>query len=223
MTTTLTLIRHGHTDWNGLGRYQGHAPTPLSERGQAQARHLAAGLAADLRTDDRLTMLHSSDLLRCRQTVAPLAEALALPVRYDARFRETNYGHWQGLTRDEIAAYDPAHNAAFRADPQHVVIPGGESYGMMAARVLAGLADLLADLLAGAIGAHILLVTHGGPIREILRHYGLWGGGLPSGNASRTVLEIDADGQAAVVLAADVSHLPSDLRHDASGIGFLTQ
>ncbi|MBN1964478.1 MAG: histidine phosphatase family protein [Anaerolineae bacterium] len=215
MQTTLTLVRHGHTLWNGMGRYQGHAPTPLSERGQAQAGYLARAIAGD----ETITALYSSDLLRCRQTVAPLADALGLPVVYDARFRETDYGHWQGLSRDEIAAYDPVHNDAFRADPFYVIIPGGESYGQVAARVLAGLDDVL----VAHSGEHVLLVLHGGPIREILRHFDLWGGGLPSGNASRTVLAVVSGGRAAALrVASDVSHLPPELRPDADGIAFLT-
>lgn len=65
--TTVTLIRHGLTEWNAQGRAQGHAPVPLSVQGQEQARLLAEAL----RGQREVTALYSSDLLRCRQTAAP--------------------------------------------------------------------------------------------------------------------------------------------------------
>ncbi len=214
MSTLLTLVRHGHTEWNALGRYQGHAPIPLSERGHSQARHLAAALTQG----EKVTAIYSSDLPRCRQTVAPIADALGLPVFYDPRFREMDYGHWQGLTRAELAALDADRYEAYRADPFNAPIPGGESQRMLAVRVLAGLADIL----AAYRGGHVLLITHGGPIREILRYYGRWEGGLPAGNASRTVLALTDDGRtAALVACGDVSHLPPRLQPEAGGTAFI--
>lgn len=213
-TTILTLIRHGHTEWNALGRYQGYAPIPLSQRGLAQAACLAAALAADPPPD----AAYCSDLARCRQTIAPLAAALSLPVTHDARLREVDYGHWQGLTRAEAAAWDSVAFAAYSADPENTVIPGGESQGRLAARVLAALADIL----AAHSGARIVVVTHGGPIRAILRHYGLWRGGTPSGNASRTELHISPAGAARLVLDGDVSHLPPALTPEPTGTTFIT-
>lgn len=211
--TILTLIRHGHTDWNALGRYQGSAPIPLSQRGLDQA----ARLEDALRPGPRIDAAYCSDLARCRQTIAPLAAAFGLSVAYDTRLREVDYGHWQGLTRAEAAAWDSAAFAAYSADPEHTAIPGGESQRMLAARVLAALEDILAD----HRGRHILIVTHGGPIRAILTHYGLWRGGIPSGNASRTVLHISPAGTARLVLDGDVAHLPPELAPDPTGTTFI--
>lgn len=198
-----------------MGRYQGYAPIPLSERGQAQAVCLAEALAGD----DTIKAIFSSDLVRCRQTVAPLAAALGLPVHYDERFRETHYGRWQGMTLDEIKAYDTAAYQAYQADPFTVAVPGGESQQMLGVRVV----TVLNELLAHHAGGHVVLVTHGGPVREILRHFDLWQGGLPSGNASRTVLQVSADASGAVLqMGGDVSHLPASLQPEMSGTAFLT-
>ncbi|MFC1960573.1 histidine phosphatase family protein [Chloroflexota bacterium] len=214
MATLLTLIRHGHTVWNALGRYQGYAPIPLSERGQAQAACLAEVLAGD----DTIQAVYSSDLARCRQTAAPLEAVLGLPVHVDERYREMHYGRWQGMTLDEIKAYDAVAYQAYQADPFTVPVPGGDSQKMLQERVVAGLTELLAR----HAGEHVVLVTHGGPVREILRHFDLWPGGLPLGNASRTVLQISADGVSAVLqLADDVSHLPVELQPEMSGTAFL--
>ncbi len=215
MTTLLTMIRHGHTTWNAQGRYQGNAPIPLSDRGRAQAACLAEALAQE----NTIRAIYSSDLVRCRQTAEPLGMALGLPVQFDARFRETHYGRWQGMTLDEIKAYDSEALLAYQADPFTVPVPEGESQQMLQARVVAALKEALHQ----HAGDHLVLVTHGGPVREILRHFDLWQGGLPSGNASRTVLQLTEDGSSAVLLmGGDVSHLPPSLQPDLSGTTFLT-
>lgn len=215
MSTLITLVRHGHTAWNGLGRYQGHAPTPLSERGHEQARYLALALA----DDGPFSGIHSSDLLRCRQTVGPLVEMLGLPVKLDARLREVNYGNWQGLTRAELAELDGERFEAYQSEPYTNSIPGGENLAMLADRVCAALSDVVTAHPDG----YVLIVSHGGPIREILRHFELWEGGSPAGNASRTVLEVSGpNGPAVLRTANDVTHLPPNLRPDANGTGFIT-
>lgn len=216
--TIITLVRHGHTEWNGLGRYQGLAPVPLSEQGRLQAEHLARALASSGGPMGRpIQAIYSSDLLRCRQTAAPIAAALGLAVLFDLRLREADYGHWQGLTREEAARWDPEAYAAYRADPDNVAIPGGESHRLLANRVLAALADTLTQ----HGGGHVLLVTHGGPLRAILEHFGLWQGGHPPGNASRTVIAVSPAGRVKMLLMGDVAHLPPALQPDQSGTTFI--
>lgn len=208
--TTVTLIRHGLTEWNAQGRAQGHAPVPLSVQGQEQARLLAEAL----RGQREVTALYSSDLLRCRQTAAPLSAALELEVRLDERFREIDLGNWQGLGRAEWEAYDPDNYAAFAADPVNVPFPGGENRPVLTARVMAGIRDAV----AAHPGEQILVVTHGGPIRAVLRYYDHWpyrpwtGDSPAVTNASRTTLEIAPGGQSASLRTLlDTSHLPEPL------------
>lgn len=215
MHIELTLVRHGHTEWNGLGRYQGQAPITQSDRGLALARCLAEALAVR----PAYAAIYSSDLPRCTQTADLIAEALEMPVLVDARFREIDYGHWQGLTRNELAALNPDCFQAYRERQIDTRIPGGESQRLLQERVKAGLTDVL----AAHPGERVLLVTHGGPIREVLCLFGLWQGGPPVGNASCTVLTVDETGQMAqIVQWADVTHLPPDLRPDSCGTTFIT-
>lgn len=210
MDTVITLIRHGQSTWNAVGRAQGQAPVPLTEVGRQQARYVAAAMAQD----GPVRAIYSSDLLRCRQTVEPIAGVLGRDVRFDARLRERDVGAWQGLTWEERRVFDPENFAAYVQDPIHFAFPGGEDHPTMAARVLAALAEVL----AAHPGEHVLIVTHGGPIRAILQHYGLAPLSLeteeapPLPNASRTRLCVNAGGRAASLLqVGDVSYLPPDL------------
>ncbi|MBN1965808.1 MAG: histidine phosphatase family protein, partial [Anaerolineae bacterium] len=166
MTTQVTLIRHGQSLWNPLGRLQGHGPVPLSELGKQQARRLAQALAEA----DSYTALYSSDLLRCRQTVAPVAGVLDMPVVYDERFRAFDFGTWQGFTGEELRQFDPVAWEAHEADPYGVAAPGGENLGMLLERVIDGLLDVVQAHPAG----NVVLVTHSGPIGELLDYFKLW-------------------------------------------------
>ena len=90
--TELLFIRHGETDWNRLQRFQGHVDVALNDTGRAQARRLAARLAAD-----RHDALFSSDLQRARETAAPLAAAWGRDDGVLPGFREQNFGLLEGL------------------------------------------------------------------------------------------------------------------------------
>lgn len=210
MPTTITLIRHGVTEWNLQRRAQGHAPVPLSDQGHEQARLLAQ--AASAYAD--VSAIYSSDLLRCRQTAAPLSEALGLTIRLDERFREIDLGNWQGLGRREWEAYDPENYAAYIADPVNVPFPGGENRPMVTTRVMNGIQTLL----NAHTNEHIIVFTHGGPIRSVLRYYDHWpyrpwlDPSPPVNNTSRTTLAIGTDGDTAdIVMLLDTSHLPETL------------
>lgn len=98
------MLRHGQTDWNDAGRFQGSADIPLNAAGLEQARQ-----AAELMVDEGVSAIVSSDLQRAATTAQILGERLGLPVRLDPRLQEINVGQWEGLTPQEIADRDPQH------------------------------------------------------------------------------------------------------------------
>lgn len=157
MTTRVTCIRHGETEWNRIGRWQGHAPVPLNATGQRQARLLAQYLAAHQWHFDAL---YSSPSPRALETARTIANALARPITTDARLQEVHLGDWQGLTRAEALARDPDHFAAFEADWYNVAPPNGETRNELKAR----LRRAFDDLTARHPDQHIALVSHGGSI-----------------------------------------------------------
>ncbi len=150
--TTLYLVRHGQTDWNVLGRYQGHTDLPLNAVGQAQAQALARQL-----TGNPLAAIYSSDLRRARETAEVLAEALGLAVQPDPRLREMNLGAWEGQTVAEIVQRYPEAWAARTRDPLHARAPGGESVVEVAGRVTAAAESIAAVHPA----SQVLVVAHG--------------------------------------------------------------
>lgn len=160
-TTRIGLIRHGETLWNRNGRWQGHAPVPLNDEGLAQAELLAAYLAAQR---DPATVIYSSDLTRAMQTAKAIAARLNIPIIPDRLWREIDVGEWQGLTVEEVRAWDPERLAVVASDPQRQPRPGGESWEQVGER---GLQALLALPQAHA-GQRVLVVTHGGLIRTVL-------------------------------------------------------
>jgi broad specificity phosphatase PhoE len=102
--TTLLLVRHGETDWNRDGRWQGQSDTPLNEVGRQQAVRVAEEL-------DGIDVVYSSDLARARETAEIVAERLGLDVELDERLRERSFGAWEGKTGPEIEAeFRDAHS-----------------------------------------------------------------------------------------------------------------
>ena len=152
--TTILLARHGETDWNREGRFQGHADPPLNRTGRAQAVDLSAALMAE-----QLAAVYSSPLRRALETAEVLATSHGLePVPVDD-LREVDVGSWSGLTRAEVEERFPAQFARWLDYGQGW--EDGETYEEMGRRAV----DALLLLAAAHDGERVLAVTHGGPIR----------------------------------------------------------
>ena len=149
--TAVILCRHGRTDWNDLGRYQGQTDVPLNEEGWRQARALAQLLRAE-----PLDAVYSSDLARAADTAREIARLHELAVRTDARLREIDQGRWEGLTVAEIHARDADLHRRWESAPLAVTLPGGESIAEGRQRALAALRDIVGRHPGGLI----CLVTH---------------------------------------------------------------
>lgn len=152
--TQFWLVRHGQTDWNVEGRWQGQVESapPLNAAGQAQAEALAAQL-----NGARFEAIYSSDALRARETAGILAARLRLTVKVDPRLREIHQGEWEGMLGRDIADRYPAAWAARERDPLHARPPGGESVAEVAARLWRAADDILRVHPVG----QLLIVSHG--------------------------------------------------------------
>jgi broad specificity phosphatase PhoE len=118
---------------SGRFAYQSWDP-PLSSKGQIQAQHVASYLHSL-----PITWLASSPLLRARETMAPLAQRLAMEPLVLPELVELNMGLWDGLVLDELKVSDATRFAAWSQDPENSPPPQGESILGVGRRVLAGL------------------------------------------------------------------------------------
>jgi len=152
----LVLVRHGDTVADSSIRYYGATDVVLSRTG----RHQAEG-AARLIGDEAFDCVVASPLARAWQTATVLAPGR--PIQLEEGFREVDFGEWEGLTREEIEARDPALFARWQRDLAGFDYPGGEARANFRARIEAGLERLLA-LEAG----NVLVVAHKGVIRTLM-------------------------------------------------------
>jgi broad specificity phosphatase PhoE len=150
MRTTIVLARHGETDWNRDGVFQGHADPPLNDTGRAQARELAGRLAGV-----HVDVVYASDLRRAFQTAEIVAAAKGLEVVPDPGLREVDVGSWSGLTRAQIEERFPG-----------VEHHDGESREAHRERVVRAVTRIA----AAHPGETVLVVSHGGSLRALHRH-----------------------------------------------------
>ena len=200
----LLLVRHGESVWNRERIVQGQAGPGLTDRGHEQARHLGDWLAAEV--DGDVTFV-SSDLVRCRETAAPLAALLGREPDVEEALRERHFGSWQGVERDELERRDPTLWERFRAREDVVAEAGGESTPVLNDRVVPRL-RALADAAPVTV-----VVTHGGPIWHGTHALlgvaeGVFG---PVSNAGVTVLDVEPD-WSGLLAWNQVGHLPAALR-----------
>ncbi|MCX7321518.1 MAG: histidine phosphatase family protein [Hyphomicrobiales bacterium] len=164
------FIRHGQTEWNALGRFQGAKDIPLNDLGREQASHAGTVLRDLLARDNRNTTdlaFVASPLGRARHTMELVRAQLAVPhddYALDDRLREIVYGDWEGLTLAEQEAAHPDLFAARLADKWTLPAPGGESYVEVQERVRAWASELTGDVVA---------VSHGGTCRALMVALGM--------------------------------------------------
>lgn len=135
--THFILIRHGETDWNVEGRYQGQLDIRLNERGRQQSYDLISLL--DVR---KPSMIYSSDLSRARETAEILGSELRVPILLDPRLREIDLGSWEGMLFEEIQAKYSELLVLRKQDPHNVSAPGGETLIQVQNRVFAAIDDI---------------------------------------------------------------------------------
>ncbi len=203
--TTFFLIRHGETEWNHSGRWQGLADVPLSPVGRAQAEVLAERLADEHFSVDHV---YSSDLSRAWETAQVVAQRLHLAVQPLPALREIDVGAWSGLTRAQIVEQFPG------AFTEHHSAPDGEAREAFWQRVT----HAIYDLAERHAGQRLMLVTHGGVIRALLGRIYEWRGEPtmhvpPITNTSITALHL-LHGQWHVERVSDGAHLGSELAQD---------
>ncbi|MGC3954272.1 MAG: histidine phosphatase family protein [Propionicimonas sp.] len=151
------LLRHGTTDWNTDGRFQGQADVPLNADGVALAERTAGVLAGC-----GATRVISSDLSRARETARPVAAALGLEIELDPRLREVDVGSWAGLDMETVGRQVPDFWPALREGRDFRRSPEGETATESGERVARALREHAA---AASTEDVLLVIGHGLSLR----------------------------------------------------------
>ena len=201
----LILVRHGQTEWNAGGRYQGQSNVALSDTGRKQARFLAERFPVR-----QLDAIYTSDLDRAKETAECVGKRLGLTVYQEKAFRELSFGDWEGLTYQEISSRWPEEAEKLFTAPDELVIPHGETFQDLQKRAL----DKIYSLYEKHIDQTVAVFAHGAINKTILAglmhiplHY-LWS--LRQDNTAVNILRLD-DGYVMVELINSTSHLGEDM------------
>jgi len=210
----LLLVRHGESAGNLTRRLQSRED-PLTERGQRQAREVAAFLAVR----DDLRAIYASPLARAFETAQIIGAATGLaPIPLEG-LAEINVGEAAGLTFDEWFEREPEMAQRFQSEGLDFVWPGGESGRELATRVAAD-ADAIISAHRLEAGA-VVVVSHGGALGWLIDHLlheprDQW----PQHqllNCSLTEVTIDPDEQAVTfVCRNEVGHLSPEPEEEAA-------
>ena len=147
------VLRHGETDHNARGVWQGQIDSDLSSLGREQARAAAVALAAY-----KPALVVASDLKRAAETGDEVARACDAPITYDPRWREIHVGQWAGLTAAEVNAEYPEERLRHLRGEDFRRGVDGEALSDVAQRVRGALDELLDAL---GPGETAVVATHG--------------------------------------------------------------
>jgi probable phosphoglycerate mutase len=150
----IDFVRHGQTQHNKDGRVTGQIDAPLIAEGIEEANKTLSELSTDY------VEFYSSDLIRCKQTAEILNQKLNLPIQYDVRLRERDFGSLAGKKFNEMD--DTGEIKKKDRNQQYDYRPfGGESVEDVKARLFSFINDLKSKNIKGKV----LVVTSGGIIR----------------------------------------------------------
>ena len=154
------VVRHGETDWNKLGRFQGHTDISLNDRGLSQARETA--VASE---DWGYTAIYSSPLVRTVQVAEEIAKVTSMLVNQEPGLKELSLGDLEGVTGEEMRNDWPDLFAAWRTEPEKMSMPNGESLGELRDRTWQVILDIEQK---HSSDDSIVVISHNFAIRSIV-------------------------------------------------------
>ncbi|MDL2263106.1 histidine phosphatase family protein [Synergistaceae bacterium OttesenSCG-928-I11] len=204
----LFIVRHGETDWNREGRFQGQQDTDLTEYGLSQADKVA-----DFLRGHKFDAVVSSPLKRARVTAEKIAAAAGCEAfETTEALTEINHGDWEGLLANEVRAKWPRIIDLWHTSPHTVIMPGdgGESLRSVQLRAVKAV-----DEISARYDGDVLVASHDAVIKVLLCHFldaplsSFWR--FQIANCSLTVAELRVGQPARISLMGDAHFL---------GIGF---
>lgn len=205
MNTTIILVRHGETEWNVLGKFQGCKDIALSNEGILQARYLHK------RFQNKFDHIYTSPLKRAMQTAEIISQGSNTSPIVETGLTEINFGEWEGLTMKEVRTNFPKEFIKWKNDDLNAPMCGGEQ-SLKIASIRAEKSIL--KIAKKNKGENIIIVAHGGIIKA-----GLLGvfdlkmtmyHKILLGNTSVSKIIFDDNFNAKIMTLNDTSHLPDN-------------
>lgn len=159
MSNTFYIVRHGQTNWNILGKTQGHGNSDLTKKGEEQAIELAKAMV-----NYPIDLIYSSDLGRAVQTAKIIGDKIGVEIEETPALREMGFGEWEGLLIEEIKKNHSKIYDTWRNEPHLAEIPGGETLHIIKDRV----DKFIEEINKKYDNKHILLVSHSVTVRVML-------------------------------------------------------
>lgn len=203
MNTTINLVRHGETEWNVLGKFQGCKDINLSKDGILQAEYLKK------RLENKFDHIYTSPLKRAMRTAEIISDGKNIKPIIETELREINFGDWEGLTIKEIEANYPETFIQWRNDEIEGPMCGGD-LSLNKASIRAKKAIL--EITEKHQGKNIVIVAHGGIIKAGLIGIFDWKMTMYHkmilGNTSICKISFDDNYNPKIITINDTSHLP---------------
>ncbi len=155
------LIRHGETDYNREGRFQGTLQIPLNQTGHNQAQALGQYLQ-----NQSIDAVYASHLSRAYETAEYIAKVADLSVRQDSRLAEINLGKFQGLHHNTMAEAHPNEYRMYKSGDMSYSPPDGESRRSVQERITTAWLEITAQTDYDTVA----IVSHGAALKILLRH-----------------------------------------------------
>ena len=194
------LIRHGETDWNAQGRFQGRKDIGLNDEGTSQAQ-----LTSKVASKIGKAVIWCSPLSRALHTAKPLAQKGGYEIFIEENLIEIDHGKWEGLHAEEVKRFFPESFELWHKQPDKVQMPGGESLQEVQERALAALSKIKQNGEEQAI-----IISHDAVLKCLLCHWlelplsSFWRFRLA--NCSVSIVE-EENGQVTIPMLGDICHL----------------
>jgi len=189
MNKELYFLRHGATTLQGL--YAGSTDVPLAEEGRKQVVQTRKVLV-----DKGIELIYCSPMKRCRETLNLLH--LDATCETDKNLREIDFGRWEGCSFSEITQTDSTLVEDWRINSESFCFPEGECVQDFNKRV-----DLFGKKVLAAPENKILILSHGGTIRQLLCSF------LGLSPEKRMIFDIQAGTVSSMTLYDDIGVLRS--------------
>lgn len=162
---TIYFVRHGETDWNVHGKMQGHTDIPLNATGEVQAHELREKFKGI-----RFDAVFSSDLQRAKKTAEIVSLERDLAIQTTKALRERSYGEFEGRTKEEVQEIINNLLSSLTEEEKKSakLFPNQENDEEVVSRVV----TFLREIAVANANKTILVVSHGGVVRELLEHFG---------------------------------------------------